>query len=145
MITSYFESDNNAPAHGSITRICSTIVVAYNIASDFAVMQRSLSAYKVFTFYRVQYLLFLFYKIFYLIQYLFLLVPLHISRYEKISCDLCPIKSPIDRMLITFQLIKRAGKGVVVLSQDTPAQILSARKCRISSDSITNSSEIAGR
>lgn len=51
MITSYFESDNNAPAHGSITRICSTIVVAYNIASDFAVMQRSLSEYKVFTFY----------------------------------------------------------------------------------------------
>ena len=64
---------------------------------------------------------------------------------DRIERDLCPVKSPIYWILITFQLIKRAGKGVVVLSQDTPAQILSARKCRISSDSITNSSEIAGR
>ena len=64
---------------------------------------------------------------------------------DHIERDLCPVKSPINRILIAFQLIKRAGKGVVVLSQDTPAQILSARKCRISSDSITNSSEIAGR
>ena len=63
---------------------------------------------------------------------------------DRIERDLCPVKSPINRTF-TFQLIKRAGKGVVVLSQDTPAQILSARKCRISSDSITNSSEIAGR
>ncbi len=70
-------------------------------------------------------------------------ITLNIAR-DHVGRDLCSIKSPFVEP-VTFQMIKRAGKGVVVLSQDTPAQILSARKCRISSDSITNSSEIAGR